>query len=83
MDFLIGAKSKRRAGITLAIVVVVATNVFGNVTATSLPFTFSKNNSENYHGPGLCCLPKPKAEADNTNHYFRGLAKKSIFNSVH
>ena len=26
-----------------------------------------KHDSENYQGRGLCYLPKPKAEADNTN----------------
>ena len=29
-----------------------------------------EHDSENYQGRGLCYLPKPKAEADNTN---RGL----------
>ena len=26
-----------------------------------------EHDSENYQGRGLCYLPKPKAEADNTN----------------
>ena len=29
-----------------------------------------EHDTENYQGRGLCCLPKPKAEADNTH---RGL----------
>ena len=34
-----------------------------------------EHDSENYQGRGLCHLPKPKAEADNTN---RGLHNFSI-----
>ena len=33
------------------------------------------HDSENYQGRGLCYLPKPKAEADNTN---RGLDNFAI-----
>ena len=29
-----------------------------------------EHDSENYQGRGLCYLPKPKAEADNTNQVF-------------
>ena len=45
-------------------------------------FTYNKqlldeveHDSENYQGRGLCYLPKPKAEADNTN---RGLDNFAI-----
>ena len=34
-----------------------------------------EHDSENYQGRGLCYLPKPKAEADNTN---RGLDNFAI-----
>ena len=38
-----------------------------------------EHDSENYQGRGLCYLPKPKAEADNTN---RGLDNFAIMQNT-